>query len=170
MEILKAANVWAKDELISAIFFILFGVIFIAASIGFWQLGKTDVAKAFIYPGLVAGILLLGAGLGFYFNNKTRLSSFETEYKTDSSAFIKSEIARAEKTIGEYQNVAFKVFPCIIAVAALLIVFVDRPIWRAIFITIICFMVVLLILDGNANARMKVYHEKLVIEKTRLDK
>ena len=45
MEILKTATDWAKAEVFSTTFFILFGIGFVAASIGFWQLGKTDLAK-----------------------------------------------------------------------------------------------------------------------------
>ena len=58
MDILKASTDWAKSELFSTPFFVLFGVLFIAASIGFWQLGKTEMAKAYIIPTLVAGVLL----------------------------------------------------------------------------------------------------------------
>ena len=45
MEILKLAIEWAKAEVFSSRFFIAFGVLFISASIGFWQLGKTELAK-----------------------------------------------------------------------------------------------------------------------------
>ncbi len=64
MDILKAATNWAKDELFSTPFFILFGVVFLVASLGFWQLGKTDLARAYIIPTLVAGLMLMTIGLG----------------------------------------------------------------------------------------------------------
>lgn len=162
MEILKTAIEWAKDEIFSSILFILFGTIFIAAAIGFWQLGKTEVAKAFIYPPLVAGILLLIAGIGMVYSNKSRISTFKDEYKTDSVVFIKSEIARTENTMDEYKKIALKVFPIVIVVAALLIIFVDKPIWRAISITTIAMMIVLIWVDSNANARIKSYHRQLI--------
>ena len=41
MEILKTATDWAKTEVFSSAFFIIFGVVFVLASIGFWQMGKT---------------------------------------------------------------------------------------------------------------------------------
>ena len=46
MEILKVATEWAKAEVFSARFFILFSILFLSASIGFWQLGKTEMAIA----------------------------------------------------------------------------------------------------------------------------
>ena len=117
MDIFKASTDWAKAEVFSTTFFILIGVLFVLATVGFWQLGKTEMAKAFVIPTLVAGALLLTIGLGLFFTNKSRLASFPTAYNTDTSAFVQSEITRAEKTIAEYQNV-FKVIPLIIVVAA----------------------------------------------------
>ena len=160
MDIFKASTDWAKAEVFSTTFFILIGVLFVLATVGFWQLGKTEMAKAFVIPTLVAGALLLTIGLGLFFTNKSRLASFPTAYNTDASAFVESEITRAEKTIAEYQNV-FKVIPLIIVVAALLIVFIDKPGWRAISITTIAMMVVILLIDINANARMEAYSQQL---------
>ena len=62
MEIINAATDWAKDEVFSSRFFIFFAILFLLASFGFWQLGKTEMARAYIYPLMVAGILLLGCG------------------------------------------------------------------------------------------------------------
>lgn len=163
MDVLKAATDWAKAEVFSTQFFILFGVMFVLATIGFWQWGKTDVAKAFIYPTLVAGILLLAIGIGLFFTNKSRIESFTNAYNNDVSAFIKSEITRSEKTMEEYQTIIFKIIPLIIAIAAILIIFIDKPIWRAISIITIAMMVVILLVDYNANARMEAYNKQLEI-------
>ena len=136
---------------------------FVLASIGFWQLGKTAVAKAYIYPMLVAGVLLLTVGVGIYYANKSRVSSFVIAYNNDASAFVKSEIVRTEKSIGEYRTIVFKIIPIIIIVAALLIVFIDKPIWRAISITTIAMMLVILLVDSNANARIQAYKKELLV-------
>ena len=161
MEIVKTATEWAKDEVFSASFFILFGIMFVAASIGFWQLGKTDTARAFIYPTLVAGILLLIVGVGLVYTNKTRISTFTTDFNNDASAFVTAEIARSEKTVAEYQRIVFTVIPFIIVAAALCIVFIDKPIWRAIGITTIAMMSVILVIDSNASTRMADYQKQL---------
>ncbi len=161
MEILKAAIEWAKDEVFSSRFFILFAIMFILAALGFWQLGKTEVSRAFITPTLVAGSLLLAVGLGIFFTNKSRITSFDTAYHNDPAAFVKSEITRTEKSMGEYRTIVFKVIPFIIVAAALLIVFVDKPVWRAAAITTIAMMVVILLVDSNANARIETYHQQL---------
>lgn len=165
MDILKIATDWAKEEAFSSTFFILFGLVFIAGCIGFWQLGKTDLAKAYIYPTLIAGTFLMVAGVGLYLSNKARVSSFETEYRKDATAFIDAEIVRADKVLKQYKNIAFTVFPFIVVVASLLLVFMDKPLWRAISITIIATMVVIFVLDSNANARHKVYKEQLLLAK-----
>ncbi|MBX2841012.1 MAG: hypothetical protein KTR26_04535 [Flammeovirgaceae bacterium] len=162
MEILKTATDWAKSEVFSTQFFILFGVVFVLASIGFWQLGKTDIAKAYIIPTLVAGTLLLIIGFGLFFTNKSRITQFETAYNQDASAFVKSEIVRADKTLNEYKTIVFTVIPLIIVAAALLIIFINTPTWRAISITIIAMMIVILLVDGTAHARIKAYKEQLV--------
>lgn len=163
MDILKTAIEWAKAEVFSSQFFVLFGGLFVLATIGFWQLGKTETAKAFIIPTLVAGILLLIIGLGLVFNNKSRMASFTTAYQDDALAFVKTEISRTEKTMKEYQTVVFKAIPLIIVVAALLIIFIDKPIWRAIGITTIAMMAVILLVDSNANTRIEEYNKQLML-------
>ena len=165
MEILKLAIEWAKAEVFSSRFFIAFGVLFISASIGFWQLGKTELAKSYIYPMLIAGALLLIVGIGIFYANKSRVTSFVTAYKSNSSTFIDSEIKRTEKSMAEYKTIVFKVIPVIIIIAALLIIFIDKPLWRAIGITTIGMMIIILLVDSNANTRLETYHSYLLQEK-----
>ena len=98
MELLKLATEWAKAEVFSTRFFIFFAILFLIASIGFWQLGKTDLAKAYILPTLVA---------------------------------------------------------------ALLILFINTPTWRAISITTIAMLIVILLVDGTAHSRIEAYHKEL---------
>ncbi|NER16094.1 hypothetical protein [Spongiivirga citrea] len=161
MDILKIAIEWAKAEVFSSRFFILFAILFLTASIGFWQLGKTGTAKAYIIPTLVAGVLLLAVGLGIFFTNKSRVTSFAEAYNTNPTEFVQSEIIRTEKSMGEYRIIVFKVIPMIIIVAALLIVVFDKPLWRAISITTIAMMVAILLVDSNANSRIENYHKQL---------
>ncbi|MBD1395874.1 hypothetical protein H9Q13_01750 [Pontibacter sp. JH31] len=163
MDILKAATDWAKAELFSTPFFILFGLAFMAGSLGFWQLGKTDIARAYIIPTLVAGVLLLTIGLGLFFTNKSRITQFEKAYNTDASAFVASEIVRAESTLNEYKTIVFKIVPLIIIAAALIIIFINTPTWRAISITTIAMMIVILLIDGTAHARIDAYHKQLIM-------
>lgn len=163
MDILKTATNWAKAELFSTPFFILFGVLFVAASVGFWQLGKTDIARAYIIPTLVAGVLLMIIGFGLFFNNKSRITQFEIAYNNDKLAFVESELERAEATLKEYQTVVFKVIPIIIAVCAILIIFLNAPIWRASMITTIAMMAVILLIDGTAHARIDTYNQELLV-------
>jgi len=162
MEILKASTDWAKAELFSTPFFILFGVLFILASAGFWQLGKTDMAKAYIIPTLVAGILLTIIGVGLFFTNKSRLANFPIAYEQDASVFVESELVRAEATLKEYKNVVFTAIPLIIAACALGIMFFSTPNWRASLITTIAMLVVILLIDGTASARVDVYNQQLM--------
>lgn len=162
MDILKASTDWAKSEVFSTAFFILFGILFVSASIGFWQLGKTDLARAYIIPLLVAGVLLLIIGLGLFFTNISRISSFAADYNQDASTFVKSEIVRVDNTLKEYKTIVFKVVPILIIAAALTIIFIDTPIWRAISITTIAMLMVILLIDGTAHARIKDYNQKLL--------
>ena len=161
MDVLKLATEWARAEVFSTRFFIFFAIAFLIASIGFWQLGKTEIAKAYVIPLLVAGVLLLTIGLGLFYTNKSRITQFETAYNSDASAFLDSEITRAESTLNEYK-VVFKVIPIIIIVAALLIIFFSSPLWRVIGITTIAMMVVIMLVDGTAHARIDAYYEKLI--------
>lgn len=163
MDILKTATDWAKAEVFSSQFFILFGLFFVLATIGFWQWGRTDVAKAYVIPTLVAGILLLTVGVGIFFANKSRITSFTDAYNNDASNFVKSEIVRTEKSMGEYQLIVFKVIPLIIVVSALLIIFMERANWRAICTTVIAMMIVIILVDNNANARIVNYHDQLIL-------
>jgi len=168
--LLKVSTDWAKDELFSTPFFILFGILFILASIGFWQLGKTEMARAYIIPTSVAGALLMTIGFGLFFTNKSRITQFETAYNNDASAFVESELKRTEATLKEYQNIVFKAIPLIIVICALVIVFINKPIWRASMITSIAILVVILLIDGTAHARVDAYNQQLLsIEKDTKD-
>lgn len=160
MEILKLATEWAKAEVFSTRFFIFFAIIFLIASIGFWQLGKTEIARAYIIPTLVAGLLLMTIGLGLFFTNKSRITQFENAFNTDAPAFVQSEIERSESTLKQY-TVVFKVVPILIIVTALLIIFINTPTWRAISITTIAMLIVILLVDGTAHARIEAYHKEL---------
>lgn len=163
MDILKTATDWAKAEIFSSSFFIVFGALFIAVSIGFWQLGKTDLAKAYIIPTAVAGSLLLIIGVGLVYANKTRVTSFEEDYKKDATAFVQSEIDRVDRTLKEYNTIVFTAIPFIIIAFALILFFVNTPTWRAISITAISMLMVILLIDGTAHARIQDYKKQLVL-------
>ena len=163
MDILKTATDWAKAEVFSTTFFILFGLVFVAASIGYWQLGKTELARAYIIPTLVAGALLLIIGFGLFFTNKSRIAQFEKAYNKDAAAFVESELARAESTLKEYKTIVFTAIPIIIAACAIIIMFISKPVWRASMITTIAMLVVILLIDGTAHARMETYKKQFIL-------
>ncbi|WP_347838769.1 hypothetical protein [uncultured Draconibacterium sp.] len=166
MDILKAASDWAKAEVFSTTFFIIAGVLFVAASVGFWHLGKTDLARAYIIPTLVAGIMLLIIGFGLFFSNKARVANFPGAYKQDVVAFVEAENARVDRTLKEYSLQVFKIIPVLIIAAALVIIFTGNPVWRAISITTIAMLIVILLIDGTAHARIMAYKEQLeLVEK-----
>jgi len=160
MDILKSGTDWARAEVFSAKISFLLGLLFFIAAIGFWQLGKTAMAKAFVWPMLVAGALIVAVSAGLYFANKPRITKFETAYHTDAKAFVQTEILRTAKSQNDLALV-FKVLPLIIIAAALLIIFVNTPLWRAIGITAIALMTVLMFIDSNTGARNTGYHQQL---------
>lgn len=163
MDIVKTATDWTRAEMLSSAFFILFGLSFLMASLGFWQMGKTDMARAYVVPMLVAGTLILIIGLGLFFPSQARLASFPEAYATDATGFIGEEIARADRVLNEYRIAVFRVIPLIIAACALAIPFFDAPIWRTSLITTIAMMAVILVIDTNANARLEGYREQLAL-------
>ena len=170
LDILKTATDWAKSELFSTPFFIVFGVVFLFASLGFWHLGKTDIAKAYIIPTLVAGLLLVTIGLGLFFTNKSRITQFEVAYKDNPTAFVDAELLRADATLKEYRTIVFKAIPVIILLCALGIFFIDKPVWRASMITTIAMLTVILLIDGTAHDRIDQYNKQLKSAKQNLDK
>jgi hypothetical protein len=94
MDILKTAVDWARAEVFSSLFFIGFGLAFVGAGIGFWQLGRTEIARAYLIPSLVAAALLLAVGLGIFFTNRGRAADFPAQYAADPAAFVNTEIIR----------------------------------------------------------------------------
>lgn len=164
MELLKLSIDWVKTEIFSSSFFVVFSLLFLLASLGFWHFGKTDLAKAYIIPSLVAGVLLFIVGSGLIYSNVSRVNTFPNDYKQDAEAFVESEIDRTEKTLKGYKNV-FIIIPLIIAICALLMIFFDSPIWRASLITTIAMMSVILLIDGNAGSRIEAYNEQLLLIK-----
>lgn len=100
-------------------------------------------------------------GLGLFYTNKSRIKTFETAYKKNTTAFVEDEIARAESTLKGYKNVVFTGIPIIITICALVIVFLDKPLWRASMITTIAMLVVILLIDGTAHGRIEAYYKQL---------
>jgi hypothetical protein len=164
MDILKLSTDWAKAEVFSAKISLLLSLLFFLAAVGFGLLGKTAMAKSFVWPMLVAGLLVVAVSAGLYFANKPRVTQFETAYNTDAKAFLQTETVRTAKSKNELALV-FKVLPLIIIAAALLIVFVDTPLWRAIGIATIALMTILMFIDSNTDARNTAYHQHLLAEK-----
>ena len=160
MELLKLATEWAKGEVFSTRFFVYFALGFLIASVGFWQFGKTNLAKAYVIPTLVAGILLLIIGAGLNYTNIKRIKQFKMDFNNDAKAFYQSEIKRSESTLKEYK-VVFKVIPILIIISALLIIFNNTPYWRAISITTITMLIVILFVDGTAHSRIETYFNEL---------
>lgn len=161
MDIVKASVEWTKAEAFSSAFFILFGVAFLVASLGFWQLGKTEVARAYTIPTLVAGVLLLIIGVGIFFPSLARITSFPAAYENDAVAFIAGEVARSDTILGQYKLAVYRIIPLIVLVCAALIIFFEGPIWRASFVTTIAMMGAIMLIDTNANARLEIYRAKL---------
>ncbi len=161
MDILKTATEWAKAEIFSSFFFVLFGLFFLILSLGFWQIGKTELAKAFIIPTIIAGSLLMIIGIGLIVTNQSRKKHFPIAYEENVQAFLQSELVRAESTIKEYKTVVFTIIPLIIVAAAILIIVLDSSTWRAISITTIAMMIIILFIDSNASERMEVYNREL---------
>ena len=118
MDILKLSTDWAKAEVFSAKISLLISLLFFLAAIGFWQLGKTAMAKAFVFPMLIAGILVVAVAAGLYFANNPRIIQFETAYKTDAKAFVQTETERTAKSQHDLALV-FKILPFVIIIAAL---------------------------------------------------
>ena len=162
MDILKIALDWAKAELVSITFFMIVGVVFMLISLGFWQCGKTDLARAYIIPILVAGIFLLIVGIGLFATNKARITQFEIDYKKDTVVFIQKELDRVESTLKEYKTVVFTAIPIIIILCAVVLYFVPNPVWRASMVAAILMLGVILFIDGLAHARIHEYHKSLL--------
>lgn len=100
-------------------------------------------------------------GIGLVYTNTNRVTEFETIYHQDATAFIASEFDRIEATLKEYNTVVFKAIPILMILASLVLVFVDKPLWRAISITTIAMLIVILLIDGTAHARIQVYKAQL---------
>ena len=91
MDILKLSTDWAKAEVFSSKISLLLSLLFFLAALGFWQLGKTTMAKAFVWPMLVSGVLIAAVSAGLYFANKPRVKQFKAAYNTDAKIFIQTE-------------------------------------------------------------------------------
>lgn len=161
MEVLNLATDWAKAEATTAGVFIIFGILFIIASISFWKLGKTKIARAYIFPTLIAGVLLILLGGALFDMYYSSIEGLTSKYNSAPSAFLAKEITRTNASIVQYKYDLYGVFPIVILIASLLIIFIKRPLWRAIFITLIAFSTILLLVDSHAIALLEAYNANL---------
>jgi ABC-2 type transport system permease protein len=160
MDIIKLSTDWAKAEVFSAKIVSLFSAITIIAAIGFWFWGRTIMARAFIWPLLVAGIFLAVVGAGLYFANNPRITRFEDEYRRNPEVFLQEEILRTAESKRQLALV-FKILPAIIIFAAAGILLLPPYLWRAIAVTTIILATFLMIVDSNTEARNNIYNSQL---------
>ena len=149
MDILKTAEDWTKAEMLSSSYFVFFGVLFLVSSVGFWQIGKTDVARAYVWPTAVAGTLVLIIGIGIFVQSYGRLSSIPEAHSANAASFIAEELQCSSSVLAQNRVAVFKVIPLIVAACAILFVVLEMPILRASFATTIPMMAVLLLVDTN---------------------
>lgn len=161
MTLLKTATDWARAELLSNGVFLLMGALFLGAGIAIWQMGRTEMARAYVVPMLVAAVLLLILGGGQLYGTWSSLSGYDAAIAEDAQGFLASEFARIDRTIAQYATAVFKVMPLMIATAAVLILILDGPQWRAALITSIVFLSVVMVVDSTANARLHSYRDQL---------
>src|ERR1700743_738345 len=152
-DIVKLSTDWAKAEVFSGKMVWLFSIFFLLGAVGFFYLGKTTMAKAFVWPLLVAGIFLLAVGAGLFFTNSARVNGFEIAYHQNPKAFVQREISRTDNSEKQLRFV-FSMLSAIIIIAALIIVALpDNPNWKAVAITLIVTVGFLMLVDSNTGAR-----------------
>lgn len=165
MNISETAKQWAKDEVFSSMFFILFGLAFLGFSGWSWTLGSSSISEAYVWPMLIVGLLTLTIGIGILIANKQREINFSLEFERDPKAFMESEIRRTKQSLKEYKIIVFKVIPVIVSISVSIIYLVDSASVRAICISIVSMMSVILLVDSLANARLLEYHQQLQLTK-----
>ena len=161
MDVLSIALEWARAEAQTASYFVGFGLLFIVFSIGVWRLGETKMAKAYIFPMLIAGILLIVLGSLLFDLYDSNIESLKTKYNENPSEFIETEIQRTKASIAQYKRDLFDVFPFVMGFSALMMIFIKRKIWRAIFITLIAMSTVIMLVDSQAIALLEEYNRNL---------
>lgn len=160
-DIVKLSTDWAKAEVISGKMVLLFSAIYIVTAIGFWYLGRTAMAKAFVWPFLVAGIFLIAVGAGLFFANQPRIARFEKEYHQNPETFVQQEIQRTAESQKQL-TLVFRILPAIIIIAAIVILSLPgSQNWRAIGITLIATAAFLMVVDSNTDSRNTIYHSQL---------
>ena len=82
----------------------------------------------------------------------------------NSEAFVQSEINRVDKTLIGFKRTVFKIIPLIIIVCSTVIIMLDKPIYRATVISVIAMMIIIILIDSNAIARLENYKKLLISE------
>ena len=119
------------------------------------------MARAYIFPTLIGGALLVLLGGALFDLYYSSIEGLTIKYNSDPGAFLEKEITRTNGSIAQYKRDLYGVFPIVALIASLLIIFIKRPIWRAIFITLIALSTILLLVDSQAIATLEAYNEKL---------
>jgi ABC-2 type transport system permease protein len=161
-DILKISTDWAKAEVFSGKMIWMFSALFLLSAIGFWYLGRTHMAKAFTWPLLVAGGLLIAVGAGLIIANKPRIAQFEKAFLQGPDVFVQNEIARTTESQKQL-TLVFRILPAIVIIGSLIILGLPgSPNWRAIGITLIVTTAFLMIVDSNTDSRNSLYRSQLL--------
>lgn len=161
MEIIKMSTDWARAEIFSAKVVWMFSITTIVSAVGFYYLGKTAMAKAFVIPLAITGFLIAIIGTGLYAANKPRVTQFEESCKSDSAAFIQKEIERTSKSNGDFVLV-FKVLPILMIVGAAMLLLGKSPYWQTSGLSLVLLAAFLMAVDSNTAARNEAYRQELL--------
>lgn len=160
MDIFQHTTDWIKGELFEGKLVLLFGILTCFSAIIFYKIGTTPNAKAMLWPLLVTGFMFIGIGGGMLYSNPKRLNEFPKVYKENPKAFVKSEKERVQAFTKWYPTTRY-VFAVLGILGIVLFLFWDKPIGRAIGISLLLMTIATYVVDHFSEERAHTYYQEL---------
>ncbi len=151
---------WCRGEIFEGWAILTAGFVLLAATLGFWKLGTTELARAIVVPMLAVTLLTLALGGYLVVQNKIRIPAFQEEYRQDPAAFKEQELKRVEGFVSAYKY-TFTTAAVIMITAVGLFLLGKSPLLRSVALALMVLSFIVFIVDHFSRERALDYQENI---------
>ncbi|MBT8256272.1 MAG: hypothetical protein KJO23_07010 [Bacteroidia bacterium] len=160
MEFIQHTIEWCRGEIFEGKLSILFGIVILLASLGYWKFGSTDAAKAMFVPLLMVALLSIAIGAYLIQANSKRITHYTEQFEQTPAEFILSEQERTAAFIKWYPYTQYILFGLGI-LAMLCLILSNKPLLRAIGIALLLLVLYMFTLDHFSEERAYKYRREI---------
>lgn len=159
MNMLDYTNAWVKGEVFQGKIMLVIGVILLIAAIAIFRSDNTLLRGTLIPLGLML-LIFFGYGGLQTFSRPAHINKVTEVYNENPDKAIEQEVVKAKKDNKLYRNLKM-VWVILIALAAILYIFVSTDYFKGLSIGLVALFLTTLTVDSILHYRLKIYLEHI---------